>query len=304
MIGNRALSWGLSALATGTLVALVTTAASGEAQVAQAPVRVGVIGTLFRDTPEPMMQVMLRPLKSLMETQTGLTGQLVAGGDVGNLAGQLVNKKVQLAVFHGFEFAWARLKFPALKPLMIAVNQQRNPKAMLIVHRNSLATGFGDLHGKDIALARFTREYCRLFLERRCETCGQCPEKLFGRITNPSDIDDALDDVVDDIVQATVVDSVSLASFEKRKPARFAKLKVIQESETFPASAVAYQPGAIDEATLKRFRDGMLNASHSSRGQQLLALVRMTGFEQVPDDYDDLLTSIAKAYPPPVPAAK
>jgi len=178
MIGNRALSWGLSALATGTLVALVTTAASGEAQVAQAPVRVGVIGTLFRDTPEPMMQVMLRPLKSLMETQTGLTGQLVAGGDVGNLAGQLVNKKVQLAVFHGFEFAWARLKFPALKPLMIAVNQQRNPKAMLIVHRNSLATGFGDLHGKDIALARFTREYCRLSWNAVAKPAGNAPKNF------------------------------------------------------------------------------------------------------------------------------
>jgi len=207
-------------------------------------------------------------------------------------------------VFHGFEFAWARLKYPVLKPLMIAVNQQRNPKALLVVHRDSLATGFGDLQGKNLALPRFTREYCRLFMQRRCETCGQCAEKLFGRITNPSDIDDALDDVVDGIVQATVVDSVSLASFQKRKPVRFARLKIIQESETFPAGVVVYHPGALDEATLKRFRDGMVNASRSLRGQQLLALVRMTGFEQVPDDYNDLLTSIAKAYPPPATHSK
>lgn len=304
MTGNRALSWGLVALATASTVALVTAAASGEDKGPPAQVRVGVIASLFRDTPEPMMQVMLRPLKSLMETQTGINGQLVAGGDAENLGAQLVKNKVQLGVFHGFEFAWARLKYPALKPLMIAVNQQRNPKALLVVHRDSPATGFGDLHGKNIALARFTREYCRLFMERRCESCGQCAEKLFGHITSPSGIDDALDDVVDGIVQATVVDSVSLASFQKRKAVRFARLKIIQESETFPAGVVAFHPGGLDEATLKRFRDGMVSASQSPRGQQLLALVRMTAFEQVPDDYEELLNSIAKAYPPPVSNVK
>src|SRR3954471_14889778 len=48
-------------------------------------IRIGLIGSLFRDTPEPMVQVMMRPFKCLMEQQTGVTGQLVSGGDADHL---------------------------------------------------------------------------------------------------------------------------------------------------------------------------------------------------------------------------
>src|SRR5262249_19029730 len=114
--------------------------------------------------------------------------------------------------------------------------------------------------------------------------------------------EEALDDVVDGVVQATVVDAVALECYKGRKPARFAKLRVILESEPFPAGVVAYSPGALDEATLRRFRVGMINASQSPRGQQLLNLPGIKCFEERPAAYDQMLADIIKASPPP-PAA-
>src|SRR4051812_26542990 len=82
-------------------------------------VRIGLVGSLFRDTSEPMVKVMLGPFKALMESQTGARSELVVVKEVDGLGTQLNDGKVQLAVFHGFEFAWARLKYPELRPLMI-----------------------------------------------------------------------------------------------------------------------------------------------------------------------------------------
>jgi hypothetical protein len=61
---------------------------------------------------------------------------------------------------------------------------------------------------------------------------------------------------------------------------------------------VAYHTGAIDEPTLGRFRNDLLQANQDAEAQRLLTLWRLTAFTQVPDDYERTLTAIAKAYPP------
>ena len=52
--------------------------AAGE-EMKTSAVRIGLAATLFRDTPDALVQTMMRPFRSLMESQTGLTGQLVTG---------------------------------------------------------------------------------------------------------------------------------------------------------------------------------------------------------------------------------
>jgi ABC-type phosphate/phosphonate transport system substrate-binding protein len=263
-----------------------------------ATVRVGLVETLFRDTPAPLVQSMMRPFRSLMQSQTGLSGEIVPGIPPDDLGRQLKDDKVQLAVYHGFEFAWARQKDPNLKPLMIAVNQQSHLRALLLVREDGGAAAFADLREKSLAVACRTREHCHLFLERRCQAAGATPKTFFGRVVTPRCAEDALDAVVNGTVDATVVDGVFLDWYRQRKPARFARLKALEQSEVFPAAVVAYYGSAIDEATLRRFREGMISAKDNPRGQQLMSLCQITSFEPIPDDYDRLLTDIAKAYPP------
>ena len=45
----------------------------------------------------------------------------------------------------------------------------------------------------------------------------------------------------------------------------------------------------------------MITAQQTALGRQLLTLWRMSGFEPIPKDYDQILAEIVKAYPPPAP---
>jgi len=268
-------------------------------------VRIGLVSSLFRETPEPLIQAMMRPFKSLMEAQTGLSGELVSGGDADHLAKQLMDGKLQLGLFHGFELAWAKQKLPRLRPLMIIVNHDSRLRAHLVVRRDNPVASIADLKGKSLAVPLRTREHCRLFAERRCIDCDNCGlERFFAQIVKPVDAEDALDSVIDGQTEAALIDGVTLTTYKHDHPNAFAKLRVFLDSEVFPAAAIVYCPGQLDEGTLRRFRDGMLSANQNRRGQQLLTLCRMTGFQRVPDDYEQMLLEIAKAYPPPVVAAK
>ena len=84
-------------------------------------IRIGLVPTLFRNTPAPL-DVQLQPLKTLIHSQTGITGTLVVGGDAFDLARKLKENKVQLGVFQGFEFAWARQHNPGLRPLVVVIS--------------------------------------------------------------------------------------------------------------------------------------------------------------------------------------
>ena len=48
----------------------------------------------------------------------------------------------------------------------------------------------------------------------------------------------------------------------------------------------------------------MMNANRTALGRRLMTLWRLTGFEQVPPDYDQTLADIVKAYPAPLPSRK
>jgi ABC-type phosphate/phosphonate transport system substrate-binding protein len=262
-------------------------------------IRIGLIGSLFRDTPEPLVQVMARPFKSLLEAQTGTVSQIVAAGDANNLGQKLKDKQVQLGVFHGFEFAWARQNYPKLKPLIICVNRYPEQRALLMVHRDSKAASHADLAGKPLALPWMAREHCRLFLERRCVKTGTTPAKFFSRIITPGDPEEALDEVVDGKVGAAVIDATDLEAYKKAKPGRSRQLRTLLESDAFPTPVLAYHDGVLSADLVKRFRTGLINAKSTTRGKQLLEMIRITSFEAVPANYERSLTTIAKVYPPP-----
>src|SRR5262249_10131646 len=216
--------------------------------------------SFFRDVPEAQIGVLVPPFQKLMQGQTGLPSELGKPTDPDDLAEQLLKDQVQLGIFQGVEFAWMREKHPGLRPLVIAVNQHRNRQALLLVRQDSPADTFADLKGKVLAISKRSREHVHLFAERRCQKLGQKPAQFFSRLATPDNIEEALDDVVDGSVDAAVVDSVGLACYQRRKPGRFAKLKELLKSEWFPDTVVAYHRGALDDATVRSFRDGLAKA--------------------------------------------
>ena len=62
---------------------------------------------------------------------------------------------------------------------------------------------------------------------------------------------------------------------------------------------VAYYDKVLDEATLRRFREGLLNASKKEKGRTMLTLFKLTGFDAVPEDLGKVLAETRKTYSPP-----
>ena len=237
---------------------------------------------------------------------TGLDGQLKAGGDGWLEVGKkLTERKLDLAVFHGFEFGWAREKYPELRALTIAVSKYRLVNAFLVVRSDSDIKTFGDLKGKDVGFPRKSKEHCRLFMERGCTDCAQCNAKrFFNQVLASPNADEAMDDVLRGKLQAVVTDNVSLEEYEQFKPGCYARLKVIKQSEPFPPAVIVYREGALDADTLKKFRDGMISANQSPRGRDMMSLFKMTAFEPVPDNYGQMIAEILRHYPAPEPVEK
>jgi ABC-type phosphate/phosphonate transport system substrate-binding protein len=262
-------------------------------------VKVGLTATIFPGLSETMLKAAALPFKSLLESATGVTGQIVMGGDARGLADKMKADKVQLGVYQGIEFAWARVSNPKLEPIVLCVNQQPTLKAYLLVRSTARYKGPADLRGKTLSTPAESREHCNVFLSRKCVPASSTPKKFFKKIALAGDVEEALDEVVDGNAQVALVDGLAWASYRKAKAGCAKRLRVLLESEPFPCAVIACQKGRFEPERVQRFRDGLVGAGSSPRGRQLLNFLRITGFEAVPADHDRLLNSIVKSYPPP-----
>lgn len=262
-------------------------------------VRIAMPSCLFRDLKPAMVSALAKPFNAIVYEQTGLSNELVVSPSADDMRSQLESGKAQLAVFHSYEYAWMAAKQPALQPLMIAAPRRQPLQGYVVVHATNPAKSVADLRGKVVAIPSGTREYYRLFMDRQCRAAGTPSADFFGGVTTPPEQETALHDVADNKrTHAALVDIGGLESFANRHPIRNKRLRVLATSEEFPPSVVVYHKGAVDEATLRRFRDGMASANNSTFGKHLLSMWNLSGFEPIPADYTNRVSAIAKLYPP------
>lgn len=263
-------------------------------------VNIGIPQNLFRDFPKVTVEALMPTFTKLMESQTGMKGKVILLSGPDEVRRHLVENKVQLAVFHGFEFAWARTQHEDLQPLVVVIKQGTKLQAQVIVAKDSAIEKLEDLQGQPVAIPRGTPEHCRLFLSRRTRRIGQRMEQFFGNCQTPPHVAAALDDVAAGKVKATVVDSVAWENYQWMNPAKAAKLRPLMQSEPFPTGVIAYKQGVLPEAELNRFRQGLTTAHSRPEGMQLMMLWKMKRFDVAPPDFNETLAEIAKAYPPPI----
>lgn len=291
----------IHAAAVGCLALLVAVSLPGPTSRAGNnldTLRIGLVDTLGQGIPRALVFNVLSPFKALMEEQTGLTSEIVSGGDAAALAERLRDDKVQLGVFHGHEYAWAKMIDPKLRAMALCVNRVPTLQAVVVVRKDSRYTSTAELRGKTVNLAKLNRAHCRLYLERRCVRPGTTLATFFGRVNMPLDIFDSLDGVTNGRAAAAVVDVASMEDYSRTYPGRARYLRVLSESELFPCGVLACYEGKLPAGEVKRIQDGLLAAGESARGKEVLKALRITNFELPPADHDAILTAIAKAYPP------
>jgi ABC-type phosphate/phosphonate transport system substrate-binding protein len=105
-----------------TVLTLVAVAAFGTpaARAADpAELKIGMLSGMFRDQQPKVIQALARPFRDLMTKHVGFSGDVEVVDDPHTLCDRLKDGKVQLGVFHGFEFAWAQQRCDGLVPLII-----------------------------------------------------------------------------------------------------------------------------------------------------------------------------------------
>ena len=259
--------------------------------------KIGSSGSLGAAASADKEKSNLDTLKAFIKDETGLNNEIIRQKTWQELAEKLSKGELQIGVFQGYEFAWAKEKYADLKPLALAVNVYPYPTAYVVTKSDNAAKDFAGLKGQSLAIPSSGQAFLRLFVDRQSETNGKKAEEFFSKITTPENVEDALDDAVDG-KESVVVDRASLEAFKRRKPGRFNKLKEIAKSPPFPPPVIAYFAGKLDESTQTKFKDGLLGADKKERGQTLLTLFHLTKFETAPEDFDKVLTETRKAYPP------
>ncbi len=274
--------------------------------------RIGLIESLFGEKNSRAMDVEAAEFRRLMDSATKLGGNSARVKDARSLGEQLVNKKLEFGVCHGFELAWMQQQFPEAKfrPLVVAINKQPNVRSMVVVKNDGPIRKFAELQGKTLALSKNSKAYTRLFLDKCCQQAGAATDSFFSSVnkefvnrdrkTKDMNSEVALDQVVDGKAQATAVDGIALKEYERLKPERFKMLRILESSEEFPPSPVVYVEGAVDSIKVAKYRDALLNFHKSSKeAASLLENWRLTQFIEVPADYDQQLRDVLKAFPAP-----
>ncbi len=283
-----------------TALLLLITAAMAPAQEGKKidVLRIGSSGKMTGGKDADKEKAAMDTLREYIKDETGLNNEIARQKDWQDLADKLARGELQLGVFEGYEFAWAQEKKPDLKPLALAVNVYTYPVVYVVAKRDDAAKDFAGLKGHTLAIPDTGQAFLRLFVDRQSDAAGKKAEGFFGKIATPDNVEDALDDCVDGKVQAVAVDRAALEAFKRRKPGRFKQLKDVAHSGPLPPAVVAYYGSNLDEATLRRFKDGLLGASKKERGQTLLTMFHLTGFQEPPEDFAKVLAETRKTYPP------
>jgi ABC-type phosphate/phosphonate transport system substrate-binding protein len=294
---------GLGFIFLGGALAGLLAAAGAAVQGQQAKfevLRIGTSGTVGADMPDKKKDdAALETLKGFIKEETGFDNEIIQEKNWRELVDKLARGQVQLGVFQGYEFAWAVEKTPDLKPLALAVNVYLYPIAYVIVKKDNPAKDFAGLQSQTLAVPNTDQRFLRLFVSRQSQAHGKSLDTFFSKITSRDNVEDALDDVVDGVVQAVVADRAALEAYKRRKPGRFSQLKEVAHSQPFPPALVAYYGNHVDSATLQRFQVGLLEAQNKEKGQTMLTLFKLTGFEKVSADFGKIIAQTQKDYPPP-----
>lgn len=282
----------------------VVSATAGAPPVKLDVLHVGTSGTLTAEKDNTKEKGALTTLQNFIKDETGLTNDIVRQKDWRELADKLAKGQLQIGVFQGYEFAWAQEQHADLKPMALAVNVYRYPVGYVVARRDDEAKDFAGLQGHSVCLPDTGQPYLRLFVEHESLAAGKDLNAFFSKVTSAPNIEDALDDLVDGKVQAVAVDRAALEAYKQRKPGRFKQLKEVAKSPPFPPIVIACYDKILDDATQKRFRDGLLAAGEKEKGKTLLTLFHLTSFDAAPDDFGTVLEKTRKTYPPPKAPSK
>src|SRR5262249_37875058 len=155
--------------------------------------------------------------------------------------------KIDIGVFHGFEYAWLK-DTPNLLPMVATVPNCGKVQACLVVHKDSKAKAPADLRGACVLMPKGSKAYCYMYLDHLREKlpAGDCCPAKKSNLTP----EEALGEVAVGTSEAVLVDYAALLALKNNCPGCFKELKILAESELLPSAVVVYRKGCMDDKTV------------------------------------------------------
>lgn len=267
-----------------------------KAQPKVTEIRIGFPEPMFKDVAPNLIQVAAKPFQEMLQKIAGISGTMEVVPNYKVLAELLDQGKLDMAVFHGFEYAWVK-DSPSLEPIVVTVPNCGKVQACLVVHVNSKAKTAEHLVGACVAVPKGSKAHCQMFLDRLRETL---PEECCCPINQPGMTPaETLDAVVCRNCEAALVDVSALLAYQKSTPGLARQLKVLHQSELLPSAVVVYRKGALTPQQVTAIRGGLLNSTKTAEGQIFAMFWNLKGFGEVSDEYTRLVEQCLQAYPPP-----
>ena len=285
------------AVAFGTALAVGSAGSTARAGDPSGELKIGMLQGMFRDVQPNMVQALAKPFRDLMLKQTGFTGDVEILDDPLALADRLKEKKVQIGVFHGFEFAWAKQRCDDLIPLIVTQPPGGKVQAVVVVHKTFEGKSLADLKADAVHIPRGAKAHSLAFLDKARTGLDAAHAKPTPKVTlTPEEV---LNAVASGEAKAALVDVCALDGYQFLQPGAFKALKVLERSEAFPPAVVAYRKGSLSDEDAARIRKGLASASKTASGKMLMTMWNLKGFEEPPAEYQASLDTILKAYPVP-----
>src|SRR5438874_12177600 len=104
----------LLAVLLGVLGVVLAIPAAGQQGNKIDVLHIGTSGTLALDESGGKQATAQDTLQSFIRSETGFENDIIAQKDWAELADKMANGQLHLGVFQGYEFAWAKEKYPKL----------------------------------------------------------------------------------------------------------------------------------------------------------------------------------------------
>lgn len=293
-------------LIVGLIAATAVVALSAEpAEVKPLPqANIGLPRVLFRDVHPGLVDIAAKPFKETIQKTAGLSGNLVIAQDYKAITNQLRAKTLDIALYHGFEYAWVRANNPDLDlvPLVVTVPSCGKVQACLVVHSSCEAKTPKDLKGECIAIHKGLKAHCQMYLDQLRQDMPEgrcCPMKSTG--ATPEEV---LDEVVAQTSAAALVDISSLLTYKDNNPGQGTWLKILASSDPLPAAVVVCRNGALTNQQAQAIKEGLVNCKNTVQGKIFLRFWNLKAFDVPNQDYFDLVDKCRIAHPEPKASPK
>lgn len=278
------------------LFGAATPACAEKPRAEEKTLKIGLLQPMFKDVPQALINAAAKPFEAMIKSKTGMKGTLQMVPDYKELAESIKAGKIDVAVFHGFEYAWVK-DTPGLQPLVVAVPNCGTVQACLVVNKKSEAKTPACLKGACVLMPKGTKAHCAMYLEHLRGTlpsaeCCQAKREEVG-------VEEALFALGGGKADAALVDISALKALETNYPGCYRQLRVLAESKPLPAAVVVYRDGSLNSETVKKLREGLLDCVKSSEGYAFTVFWQLKGFAEVSPAYNSQVKNCLENYPAP-----